>query len=87
PMVLSDIRGCREVGDHDRHLLLAPAADAVALTAALDRLLAEPELRDRLGRAAAGRAAEVFDQRKVAQASIDTYRLVAQRRRLGWPTP
>ncbi len=85
PMVLSDIRGCREVGDHDRHLLLMPAADAAALTAAIDRLLAEPELRDRLGRAAAGRAAEAFDQRKVAQASIDTYRLVAQRRRLGWP--
>jgi len=87
PMVLSDIRGCREVGDHDRHLLLAPAADAVALTAALDRLLADPGLRARLGAAAARRAVEAFDQRQVAQASIDTYRLVARRRRLGWPDP
>ena len=25
PMVLSDIRGCREIGDHDEHLLLVPA--------------------------------------------------------------
>ena len=40
-----------------------------------------------LGRAAAARAVEAFDQRKVAQASIDTYRLVARRRRLGWALP
>ncbi len=87
PMVLSDIRGCRDVGEHDRHLVLVPAQDATALTAALDRLLADPGLRDRLGRAAAARAVEAFDQRKVAQASIDTYRLVARRRRLGWALP
>ena len=85
PMVLTDIRGCREVGDHERHLLLVPVADAPALTAAIDRLLSDAVLRDRLGRTAAERAAEAFDQRRVAQASIDTYRLVATRRRLGWP--
>lgn len=87
PMVLSDIRGCRDVGEHDRHLLLVPARDASALTAALDRLLGDPSLRARLGLAAARRAAEAFDQRRVARASIDTYRLVAHRRHLGWPVP
>lgn len=85
PMVLTDIRGCRQIGDHERHLLLVPVGDAPALTAALDRLLVDPDLRQRLGQAAAERAQEAFDQRRVAQASIDTYRLVAQRRRLGWP--
>ncbi|HET7487413.1 MAG TPA: glycosyltransferase [Acidimicrobiales bacterium] len=83
-MVLSDIRGCREVGEHERHLLLVPPADAGALTAALGRLLADAGLRARLGAAAAERAREAFDQRAVARASIDTYRLVAHRRRLGW---
>lgn len=87
PMVLSDIRGCREIGEHGRHLLLVPAGDADALTAALDLLIGDAGLRDRLGAAAAQRAGEAFDQRAVAQVSIDTYRLVAARRRLGWPEP
>lgn len=87
PMVLSDIRGCREIGAHDRQLLLVPAGDGAALTAALDRLLGDADLRTRLGRAAGERAATAFDQRRVAQASIDTYRLVARRRHLGWPEP
>ena len=76
PMVLSDIRGCREVGEHDRHLLLVPARDAAALTAALGRLLDDPDLRARLGRAAAERATAEFDQRAVAARSLETYQAV-----------
>lgn len=87
-MVLSDIRGCREIGRHEQHLLLVPPRDLGALTEALARLLADPALRNRLGQAAHQRAQEAFDQRRVAQASIDTYRLVAARRGLtGWPEP
>ena len=84
PMVLSDIRGCREIGEDGHHLLLVPAGDAGALTAAIERLLEDPALRDRLGRSAAERAATEFDQRRVAEASLETYELVARRRRLGW---
>ena len=84
PMVLSDIRGCREIGTHDEHLLLAPAGDARALTAALDRLLGEPGLRDRLGGAASRRAAEHFDQRAVARVSLETYAAVARVKGLPW---
>ncbi|MFD8597288.1 glycosyltransferase [Kitasatospora sp. NPDC059646] len=86
PMVLSDIRGCREIGVHDRDLLLAPAADAAALTAALDRLLTEPSLRIRLGAAARRRALDQFDQRTVARISLETYAAVARRRGLPWTT-
>ncbi|WP_043908996.1 glycosyltransferase family 4 protein [Kitasatospora griseola] len=86
PMVLSDIRGCREIGTHDQHLLLAPAADAAALTGALDRLLTEPALRNRLGTAARRRALEQFDQRTVARISLETYAAVARRRGLPWTT-
>ncbi|MGH9178421.1 MAG: glycosyltransferase [Acidimicrobiales bacterium] len=84
-MVLSDIRGCREIGEHDRHVLLVPAHDIGALTDALGRLLDDHALRHRLGEAARQRAEQEFDQRRVAQASIDTYRLVAARRGLAWP--
>lgn len=84
PMVLSDIRGCREVGTDGEHLLLVPAADAEALHDALARLLADAALRRRLGAAARSRAVVEFDQRRVARASLDAYLAVATRRGLGW---
>jgi glycosyltransferase involved in cell wall biosynthesis len=84
PIVLSDIRGCREIGADGTELLLVPPHDPTALTAAVDRLLVDPELRSRLGSAAAARAGEHFDQRVVAGISIATYAAVARRRRLGW---
>ncbi|MGW0662207.1 glycosyltransferase [Streptodolium elevatio] len=84
PMVLSDIRGCREIGTHGEHLLLVPPGDDVALAAAIARMLTEPELRARLAAAARERALAEFDQRRVAQVSVDTYRAVARRKKLGW---
>ncbi|MFE3197722.1 glycosyltransferase [Embleya sp. NPDC055664] len=84
PMVLSDIRGCREIGTHGEHLLLAPAGESRSLAAAMDRLISEPDLRAALGAAARSRALAEFDQRRVARVSIDTYRAVAARRGLGW---
>ena len=84
PMVLSDIRGCREIGEHGRHLLLVPPRDAFALTSAVALALGDADLRGRLGQAAAERAKRCFDQRRVAEASLETYQLVARRRRLGW---
>ncbi|GAA2994430.1 glycosyltransferase family 4 protein [Kitasatospora albolonga] len=85
PMVLSDIRGCREIGTHGEHLLLTPPGDARALTTALDRLLTEPDLREQLGAAARRRALATFDQRAVARVSLETYAAVARAKRLAWP--
>ncbi|GGO96132.1 glycosyltransferase [Wenjunlia tyrosinilytica] len=84
PMVLSDIRGCREIGGHDEHLLLVPPGDPVELTSAVSRLLTGEPLRKRLGEAAARRAHSEFDQRTIARISIDTYAVVARRRSLDW---
>ncbi len=84
PMVLSDIRGCREIGTHDEHLLLAPVRDEAGWIDAVGGLVGDPGRRARLGRAAGVRAAAVFDQRAVARASIETYRRVAAARGLGW---
>ncbi|UGQ10594.1 glycosyltransferase [Yinghuangia sp. ASG 101] len=86
PMVLSDIRGCREIGTHGEHVLLVPPHDAPALTEAVDRMLTDPALRARLAADARTRALNEFDQRRVARTSIDTYRAVARRRGLGWGT-
>lgn len=72
-MVLTDIRGCREIGTHEEHLLLAPPEDARTLAYAVSRLLDDPGLRERLGRAAAERARVAFDQRAVAHRSLEVY--------------
>ncbi|WP_245687056.1 glycosyltransferase family 4 protein [Streptacidiphilus griseoplanus] len=86
PMVLSDIRGCREIGTHGEHLLLVPPGDPAALTGAVGRLLTDPGLRRRLGEAARDRAHREFDQRAVARVSVQTYAAVARDRGLGWTT-
>lgn len=80
-MVLTDIRGCREIGRHAEHLLLVPAHDPAALTDAVSRLIDEPSLREKLEGAAWARAVREFDQRTVAAASMETYRAAAIRRR------
>ena len=78
-MVLSDIRGCREIGTHDEHLVLVPPRDVDALRAALARLVDDRATRDRLGAAAAARASTAFDQRRVAARSLATYERVLDR--------
>lgn len=83
-MVLSDIRGCREVGEHQKHLLLAPPRSASALQEAISRLLVDEPLRQALAAAALRRAREQFDQRRIAAASLEVYALVARRRGLRW---
>jgi glycosyltransferase involved in cell wall biosynthesis len=83
-MVLSNIRGCREIGTHDEHLLLTPTKDPTALAAALRRLVDDPDLRHRLGHAAEARARQTFDQRAIAATSLDTYRRIALDKKLPW---
>ncbi|GAA4403476.1 hypothetical protein GCM10023153_33530 [Ornithinibacter aureus] len=82
PTVLTDIRGCREVGDDGIHLRLVPPGDGRALASVVAELLEDPALRERLGAAARERALAHFDQRAVAAVSLQTYREVAQRKGL-----
>lgn len=77
PLVLTDIRGCREVGTHKEHLLLVQPQSAVSLTAGIECLLDDAGLRARLGAAVRERAQTTFDQRAVARASLAAYSAVA----------
>lgn len=86
PLVLTDIRGCREIGTHEEHLLLVQPQSGESLAAGIDRLLGDDDLRARLGAAARERALTTFDQRRVAQASLDSYASVI-RIRLPNPEP
>jgi glycosyltransferase involved in cell wall biosynthesis len=57
--------------------LLVPPRDAPALRAAVERLLSEPELRERLGREARARARERFGWDAVIDRTLEVYREVA----------
>jgi glycosyltransferase involved in cell wall biosynthesis/ribosomal protein S18 acetylase RimI-like enzyme len=72
-MVLTDIRGCREVARDGREAVLVPPRDPDQLTEAIGRLVRDRALRKRLGEAARKRALERFDEQKVMDTVITTY--------------
>jgi glycosyltransferase involved in cell wall biosynthesis/peptidoglycan/xylan/chitin deacetylase (PgdA/CDA1 family)/ribosomal protein S18 acetylase RimI-like enzyme len=74
PLLLTDIRGCREVARHEREALLVPPRDPEALAAAILRLAGDPALRERLGAAARDRALERFSEAAVADRVVGAYR-------------
>lgn len=82
PIVTSDAPGCREVVRHGVNGLLVPARDVDALTDAIERLLVEPELRRRMGRAGRAMVEEHFGVEEVVRATMDAYRSLLGKR---WP--
>jgi glycosyltransferase involved in cell wall biosynthesis/ribosomal protein S18 acetylase RimI-like enzyme len=85
PLVLTDIRGCREVARHDREALLVPPRDPQALAAAILRLADDPALRQRLAAAARARALERFSEAAVADRVVGHYRALLGPRRAPVP--
>ena len=73
PIVATDIRGCREVVDHDRTGVLVPARDPDALEVAIEHLVSDPTRRRRLGEAAAAKAQREFDQRRIIGRTLEAY--------------
>ena len=73
PLVATDVPGCREVITDGEDGLLVPVRDAVALAAAIARLIDDRELAARLGAAARKKALSEFDERIVIDRTIDVY--------------
>jgi phosphatidylinositol alpha-mannosyltransferase len=72
PIVASAIEGYRNVARPDQDALLVPAGDVGALRAALQKVLDDPPLRERL--VASGRErAEQFSMRRLAERYLDLY--------------
>ncbi len=67
PLVLTDIRGCREIVRDGEEGLLVPARNPGRLAEAILALVREPEERARLGKAAHARARDRFDGLEVAR--------------------
>ncbi|MFL5918619.1 MAG: glycosyltransferase family 4 protein [Gaiellaceae bacterium] len=73
PVVATSVGGLRDLVVDGETGLVVPPRDAAALRTALQRLLAEPELRRRLGAAGRERARTQFSWRTVTDATLDAY--------------
>ncbi|MCY2959937.1 MAG: glycosyltransferase [Planctomycetota bacterium] len=76
PVVASRIGGLAEAVVDGRTGLLVPPDDAVALASALERVVLDPVLRDRLGSAGPGRVSEGFLPEQMVAAYERMYREV-----------
>jgi glycosyltransferase involved in cell wall biosynthesis len=73
PVIATDVRGCRQVVDHERNGLLIPVRDPDAISGAVRRLAANADLRGKMGEAGAEMARREFDQRRVIDITLATY--------------
>jgi glycosyltransferase involved in cell wall biosynthesis len=71
PLVVSATGGIVEVVRDGQEGLHVPPGDAPALARALDRLLADPALRDALGQRGRARFVSTFEQGRAAEATAD----------------
>jgi glycosyltransferase involved in cell wall biosynthesis len=73
PVVAPQTAGIPEIVEHGVQGILFPPDDFAGCVDALRRMLREPDSRAALGRAAAARAAEEFDPRRMAAALLAFY--------------
>lgn len=74
PIVTTDTPGCREIVRHGINGLLVSPHDATALASALRRLIEDPELRKRMGRAGRDIAVAEFSLEKVVSETLAVYK-------------
>jgi glycosyltransferase involved in cell wall biosynthesis len=74
PIVASELPTIREILEHERSALLVPPRDPAAITAAIDRLLDDPDLRTRLATEARNLYQDRFTIEVIADRMVDLYR-------------
>ena len=73
-VVTTDVPGCRDAIEPNVSGLLVPARDAKALASAIQRLIEDVDLRQRMGREGRRLAEREFSIEKIVQAHLDIYR-------------
>jgi glycosyltransferase involved in cell wall biosynthesis len=73
PIVAAAGTGSEEITLHDRNGLVVPARDPQLLSEAIQRLVRDAPLRNRLGEASRRLAVERFDINRIAEATIEIY--------------
>lgn len=76
PLVATDAPGCRDVVQHEVNGLLVPPNDPAALCAALQRLIADPGLRARMGAASRKLVLEKFTIEQINAATLQVVQTV-----------
>ena len=79
PAVASRVVGLVDAVADGETGFLVPAKDVQALKEALSRMLSSPEIRNRMGRAARGRAVRDFDAKCINQLVFEEYEKLAAR--------
>ena len=87
PVVASAVGGLPELVVDGDSGLLVQGGDASELAAALERLIADRELRRRMGAAGRSRAERLFDLPTFQSAHVELYRSELARRGLALVTP
>gem|GEM_PF-1366242 len=74
PVVATRVGGTVELVEHDVHGLLVPPGDAAALAGALERVLSDRALRERLGQAGRQHVETNYDLDQVATRHLELFR-------------
>ena len=85
PLVVTDIRGCRQVVDDGVNGRLVRPRDAASLGQAVSMLAADAEMRTRMGEASRAKAVREFDQQQVIDITLATYRRLLGERAAALP--
>jgi len=80
--VATNIRGCRQVVDDGLTGLLVPLRDSDALALAIEKLVADQEIRKKMGKAGYEKARREFDEQKVCRIVLDTYQNLLDKKKL-----
>jgi phosphatidylinositol alpha-mannosyltransferase len=80
PIVCYDTPGFRNVVEHEEQALMTPPGDVTAFADALARVLEDPDLRARMGRAGQARAS-LYAWPRVAEQTLAVYDRLVQGRR------
>lgn len=80
PLVLANIRGCREVVADGENGYLVPVRDVEMLIDRVRCLINDPELRSRFGAASRRRALAEFDEQRVIATTLEVYRRLLEER-------
>jgi len=80
PMVATDVPGCREICRDGETGLLVPPRDPEALADALETLVRDPSLREKLGRNARALVEREFSAEIVAEKTLKLYQIMLERR-------
>jgi glycosyltransferase involved in cell wall biosynthesis len=73
PIITTENVGCREVVEDGVNGLLVPVKDAKALAEAMIRLLEDPALRERMGKAGRAKVEQQFEERSVIKRVMESY--------------